>query len=782
MDVNRKSKLRDDLASDTWSFGSNYHQSSQSRKMSIGIVIDSVSKCRTQKVQQAEHQTHFAAVKTSSKEISVYNGTTMPQKTSSKGNFTNDRNKKEIVSTPTIRNQRELTEKQTSPWISTKALHHEPTSEADTQVQKTSTAQGVVEMCNTSHRVEVGPAECSLRSFLTQTRTLQFEKSKQVKEDASIERRGKYAPKVALEDMPEKAENTGNASLRLKLQEILGTVSSPTKQCPNSLVPEQGAKASEPEQKNSGNHVGEPKQNSDTIESDTQSHGYAIRRPTTRSLARKRAPAKLKSQNRKGPPACKEDHLEKNVFVPKDLLSRTLRDASTSSPLMVYGRRGKRKSHHMEAPKVCEQNNEMKDEDTNNKCRRVPVPEKFVHPGDGSTLFKEKNDELVQPDAGNLESPVVEMTEQLRNLQEHIDQKGNSAEKFKKKALDSESDNQSPVFALKTPGRKSFPGFAPRSNLGQLHGDDHIDIASKTEGICKVKSFDGFRREYKSNTPDESSDDAGNLENSPFLESRHIEDTQIKFSKPSSMESDPEDSEDSSNIQADIQQPPSPEICNTGEQPPRPNKKLFNKGCANFSGVSLAATSSKGIDCRKFERHLEQNEEDVLTSAITLFAFSLEKVRSKLKSVTNQRSAEILKSVAEKIHMQLQNAEFQIQADMGRINSLNKSKRKHVEEVLQEKQTHLSAIYERFKEEVTRHLQDCKSTLESLEAHEVEVKATVEKRKTSNKKLLLEVEESIETQLGNAERRVSSVHHAAREKMRQLKFVVAECLKEGVLG
>ncbi|KAH0730795.1 hypothetical protein KY285_001704 [Solanum tuberosum] len=792
MDVNRKSKLRDDLAGDAWSFGSNYHQSSQSRKMSIGIVIDSVSKCRTQKVKQAEDQIHLAAVKTSSKEISVDDGTPMAQKTSSKGNFTNDRNKKEIASTSAIRNQREPTEKQTSPWISTKTLHHEPTSEADTQVEKPSIAQGVVEMCNTSHRVEVGPAECSLRSFLTQTRTLQFDISKQVKEGASIERRGKYASKVALEDRPEKevkgkttkAENTGNASLRLKLQEILGTVSSPTKQCPNSLVLEQGAKTSKPEQKASGNHVGEPKQNSDTIESDTQSHEYAIRRPTTRSLARKRAPAKLKLQNRKGPPACKEDHLEKNVFLPKDLLSRTLRDASTGSPLMVYGRRGKRKCHHMEAPKVCEPNNEMKDEDTRNNCKRVPVPEKFVYPGDGSTLFQEKNDEMVQPDAGNLESPVVEMTEQLRNLQEHIDQKGNSAEKFKKKALDSESDNQSPVFALKTPGRKSFPGFAPRSNLGQLHCDDHIDITSKTEGICKVKSFDGFRREYKSNTPDESSDDAGNLENSPFLESRRIieEDTKIKFSKPSSMESDPEDSEDSSNIQADIQQPPSPEICNTGEQPPRPNKKLFNKGCANLSGDSLAAASSKGIDCRKFERHLEQNDEDVLTSAITLFAFSLEKVRTKLKSVTNQRSAEILNSVAEKIHMQLQNAEFQIQADMGRITSLNKSKRKHVEEVLQEKQQHLSAIYERFKEEVTRHLQDCKSTLESLEAHEVEVKATVEKRKTSNKKLLLEVEESIETQLDNAERRVSSVHHAAREKMRQLKFVVAECLKEGVLG
>ncbi|KAH0657899.1 hypothetical protein KY289_026647 [Solanum tuberosum] len=226
--------------------------------MSIGIVIGLVSKCRTQKVKQAKDKTHLPAIKSSSKDISVADGTTMAQKTSSKGNFTNDRNMKELASTSAMRNQREPTKKQTSPWISTKTVHHEPTSEADTQVNKPSIAQGVVEMYNTSHRMEVGPAECSLRSFLTQTRTLQFDKSQQANEDASIEIRG-------------------------------------------------------------------------------------------------------------------------------NMNSRTLRDASTSSPLIVYERRGKRKSHHMEAP-------------------------------------KEKNDEIVQPDVGNLESPIVEMTEQLRNLQEHIDQ------------------------------------------------------------------------------------------------------------------------------------------------------------------------------------------------------------------------------------------------------------------------------------------------------------------------------------------------------------------------
>ncbi|KAK6773884.1 hypothetical protein RDI58_029123 [Solanum bulbocastanum] len=98
----------------------------------------------------------------------------------------------------------------------------------------------------------------------------------------------------------------------------------------------------------------------------------------------------------------------------------------------------------------------MKDEDRSNNCKKVPVPKKFVYTGDGSTLFQENNDEMVQTDAGNLESPVVEMTKQLKNLQEHIDKKGNSTEKFQKKVLDLESDKQSPFFALKTPGRKSF--------------------------------------------------------------------------------------------------------------------------------------------------------------------------------------------------------------------------------------------------------------------------------------------------------------------------------------
>lgn len=50
--------------------------------------------------------------------------------------------------------------------------------------------------------------------------------------------------------------------------------------------------------------------------------------------------------------------------------------------------------------------------------------------------------------------------------------------------------------------------------------------------------------------------------------------------------------------------------------------------------------------------------------AVELLALELGKLQSKLKSMTSQKSSEILKSVAEEIHLQLQNVHSQIQTDM----------------------------------------------------------------------------------------------------------------------
>ena len=88
---------------------------------------------------------------------------------------------------------------------------------------------------------------------------------------------------------------------------------------------------------------------------------------------------------------------------------------------MVYGRRGKGKSNYVEASNVGEQNNEMNDEGTSNNCKRVPFPNETVYVGYGSTFFTKKIHEMVHPDDVNLKSIVVEITEQLKNLQDYID-------------------------------------------------------------------------------------------------------------------------------------------------------------------------------------------------------------------------------------------------------------------------------------------------------------------------------------------------------------------------
>lgn len=48
-----------------------------------------------------------------------------------------------------------------------------------------------------------------------------------------------------------------------------------------------------------------------------------------------------------------------------------------------------------------------------------------------------------------------------------------------------------------------------------------------------------------------------------------------------------------------------------------------------------------------------------------------------------------------------------------------------------EQQEQLKLIYEKFKEEVDQHLQDCRSTFEGLEADQLEFKGNMEKQSTS---------------------------------------------------
>lgn len=48
--------------------------------------------------------------------------------------------------------------------------------------------------------------------------------------------------------------------------------------------------------------------------------------------------------------------------------------------------------------------------------------------------------------------------------------------------------------------------------------------------------------------------------------------------------------------------------------------------------------------------------------------------------------------------------------------------------IVAELQGELNVIYERFKDEANRHLQDCRYTVKGLDAHQKELKGTLEKQ------------------------------------------------------
>ncbi|XLT72375.1 hypothetical protein HN873_028801 [Arachis hypogaea] len=146
------------------------------------------------------------------------------------------------------------------------------------------------------------------------------------------------------------------------------------------------------------------------------------------------------------------------------------------------------------------------------------------------------------------------------------------------------------------------------------------------------------------------------------------------------------------------------------------------------------------------------------------------------------KSSEILKSVSEEIDLQLQNVHSHIQTEMGKLTNLSKFKRKRIEAKFEDQQKQLRLICDRFKEEVNLHLQDCKSTIEDLDADQIEIKGSLEKQRVAHKKLISQVQEEVDIQLNDAQKKITAAQEMARGKLLQLKRVIAMCLKDGVLN
>ncbi|CAN6288250.1 unnamed protein product [Urochloa humidicola] len=198
------------------------------------------------------------------------------------------------------------------------------------------------------------------------------------------------------------------------------------------------------------------------------------------------------------------------------------------------------------------------------------------------------------------------------------------------------------------------------------------------------------------------------------------------------------------------------------------------RGLSSATAFATSGTEETIIS----EKEQEQCPENYLTRAFDQLIVVLGRFQTKIKSETNKKSSEILAATGEIIRQQLEGVEVQMQADVDKLVNAGKSKRKRLESTFEEQQEKLRILHEKFKEEVDKQLLGCRNSLEDFESYHAELKGVADKQKSSHKKLLVNAEKTVGTQLNDAEVKIAEVQKRARKRMNGLKYVLKEMIAE----
>ncbi|KAG6749725.1 hypothetical protein POTOM_046792 [Populus tomentosa] len=834
MEADTGHKLQDDQMSVCRSFGSNYHPSSQSRKISIGILIDSLPKKRSGGTKEDEAAVPNIERVNSKKESSV------ESKKRGKG----------AIDATTKGKQTEAPGRVPSPWTTTRSFHQKsPISEGvhavGTSSLPRSTGRGnrisTAKNVPVTHSVEFfakhtsnshsGDGKKKFGGF-TYKRKGGEDRNSQPGEEFTFAtaQEGSMLDKVATNDKTEDRTET----LKMKLWEILGNVSSQKIQPSNSQVHQIGANNLNPEQiLNQADDVAvKPRQSPDTIETDSESPNHTMKRPVTRSLTRKRASTKQKPEkNKVGPSSSYRQKLqEKNVFsfeerLPgrqnvavnggssmkkgqikscgietckthvsedynADKIQEGIHKSERSLPAEKTSLSNKKGNIHcsLQNKRECrEPKNGNKERDSNQPAREASFSaEKTFSLSNKMGNFhgsprnrrehlelKNRNQERYSHQSGredSHQSPWTHMTDQQKDFNspaapEHGNQQENFDTPSSNSTVNPQDDFQSPTFKINSPTLSSFPSSMPKSDQRkQVFASPEQAMRSFTVG--KIHSFWTPRNSnagcFASNIQTESPDIAAELTDSPpnkTLPVKGKRDVDGGLSESSPECGYSESSEDGSPL---VKGRREEENCSTETATAEKSKFMLHptKRFCNNKGI---------VETELTPEISEQNQGDELERVILLFVMALENFRKKMKLETGKKSSDILMSVSEKMHLELQNIESQIQTDLGKLSSVSKSKRKRLESRFEEQQEQLKLIHDKFKQDIYQHLQDCKITLEGLELHQnIDFKGTVKKQsmaayviaKASHQKLLMQAEEAVKTQLDDAQRRITAVHKA----------------------
>ncbi|KAG5251772.1 meiosis-specific protein [Salix suchowensis] len=810
-----------DQMSDCRSFGSKCHPSSQSRKISIGILIDSLWKKGTGGTEREN----------SKKESSV-EGT----------------NKGKGAFDITKGNQTEAPDQVHSPWITTRSFHQKlPTSDGVLYAVETSNLPGSTGRLNKISRVKNVPATHSVEFFSNQTSNSFSGDLKQKFSGFTYKRKGGKYRNSQSEDEPtfatakegtmldiamtdDKTEERRTETLKMKLWEILENVSSPKSQPSNSQAHQIGVNNLNQKKilDQTDDVVVKPRQSSDTIETVSETPDLTMKRPVTRSLTQQRASTKQKPEKTKVDPSSshRQKFQEKDVYSFKEGLLQKQNVAFNDGSSMSIRKKGQIKCCSIEPRKInfseddnadeiqershkseislpagkmsshsnkmgnihgsqnkrdyCEPKNRNKERDPHQPARETPFPAEKVSSlsnklGDfhGScrnrreyTEPKNRNQERDSHQSVSEESHQSLWTLRTGGQQEKLDTPSSNS------AADPQNDFQSPTFKINSPTSSFPPSSKPKSDqIKQVFCSPEDDVAAELMDFPPSKT-------------------------SPLKGEKDVEGCLFE---PSPEEGYSESSEEGSPIVKGCREGDnfSPETATTERSKfmLHPTKRLRNHNVEKLRKFTPTSPSLTGtsynivtlsapciVETELIPEISEQNQGNELERVIMLFAIALENLKKKMKLETKKKSSDILMSVSEEIHLQLNNIESQIQKDLVKLSSVSKSKRKRLESRFEEKQEELKLIHDKFKQDIYQHLQECKITLEGLEMHQNDFKGTVKKQKSSHQKLLMQAEETVKTQLNDAQRRITAVHKMAREKTLQLKHVVAECLNEGVLS
>jgi len=515
--------------SDCRSFGSNYHPSSQSRKISIGILIDSLPKKRSGGTKEDEAAVPNIERVNSKKESSV------ESKKKGKG----------AIDATTKGKQTEAPGRVPSPWTTTRSFHQKsPISEGVLHAVGTSSLPRSTGRRNRISTAKNVPVTHSVEFFAKHTSNSHsgdgkekfggFTYKRKGGEDRNSQpgeeftfataQEGSMLDKVATDDKTEERTET----LKMKLWEILGNVSSQKIQPSNSQAHQIGANNLNPEQilNQADDVVVKPRQSPDTIETDSESPNHTMKRPVTRSLTRKRASTKQKPEkNKVGPSSSYRQKLkEKNVFSFEERLPGKQNVAVNGGSSMSTMKKGQIKSCGIEPCKthVSEDYNADKIQEGIHKSERSLPAEKTSSLSNkkGSIHCSLQNKrECREPKNGNKErdsnqsareaSFSAEKTFSLsnkmgnfhdspRNKREHLELKNRNQERYSHQS-GREDSHQSPWTHM-TDQQKDF-----NSPAAPEHGDqqENFDTPSSNSTVNPQDDFQSPT--FKINSPTLSS-------------------------------------------------------------------------------------------------------------------------------------------------------------------------------------------------------------------------------------------------------------------------------------